>query len=265
MLTIITCGDSNYFEFLKNFENNIFAIFGYYPIIYDLGLKEDEKAKLKSEIRKIPIKEKFWELNTIGYIKTTHKPRCIKDILNAKNQDCIYVDADVIFTSKIKETEIENADIGITPRHTKERKPEYFTNGLINAGFIFFRNTKNVSALIDKWIISCQEHDTTDQKALSDILKMNVDILNGATKQKYEELCVLLLDPSVYNDVSCKTGRMFHFKNAGRREASLIKYRNFVSLQAKFPRIIELITNFRRLWLKFTRRITGAEKRFWEN
>lgn len=111
MFTILTCGDSKYFEFLQNFETNIFAIFGYYPIIYDLGLKEDEKARLKSEVRKIPIKEKFWELNTIGYVKTTHKPRCIKDVLNEKNQDCIYVDADAIFTSKIEEAEFKNADI----------------------------------------------------------------------------------------------------------------------------------------------------------
>jgi hypothetical protein len=265
MFTILTCGDSKYFEFLQNFEDNIFAIFGYYPIIYDLGLKEDEKAKLKSEVRKIPIKEKFWELNTIGYVKTTHKPRCIKDILNEKNQDCIYVDADVIFTSKIQETEFKNADIGITPRHTKERKPEYFTNGFINAGFIFFKNTKNVKALIDKWIASCQEQDTTDQKALSDILKEKIDILDGKTKQKYHEINVLLLDPAIYNDVSCKTGHMFHFKNAGRREVSLKKYRNFVLLQKKFPQTIRIITNLHRLWLKFTRRITGAERRFWEN
>ena len=265
MLTILTCGDSKYFEFLQNFENNIFAIFGYYPTIYDLGLKEDEKAKLKSEVRKIPIIENFWELNTIGYVKTTHKPRCIKDILNTKNQDCIYVDADIIFTSKIKKIDFENADIGITPRHQKERKPEYFTNGLINAGFIFFKNTKNVHELIDKWIISCQEPDTTDQKALSDILKKKIDILDGKTKQKYSEINVLLLDPAIYNDVSCKTGRIFHFKNAGRRELSLKKYRKFVSLQTKFPRIIGLIANLRRLCLNLTHRITGAERRFWEN
>jgi len=250
---------------LQNFENNIFTIFGYYPTIYDLGLKEDEKAQLKSEVRKIPIKEKFWELNTIGYVKTTHKPRCIKDILNEKIQDCIYVDADVIFTSKIQETEIDNADIGITPRHTKERKPEYFTNGHINAGFIFFKNTEDVKLLIDKWILSCKDQDTTDQKALSDILKEEIDIINGEKIQKYKNINVLLLDPSIFNDVSCKTGRMFHFKNAGRREDSLKKYRNFVSLQANFPRIIGFITNLRRLWLKFTRRITGAERRFWEN
>lgn len=265
MFTIITCGDSKYFEFLQNFENNVFMIFGYYPIIYDLGLSEDEKAKLKSEIRKIPIKEKFWEFNTIGYVKTTHKPRCIKDALEKQSQDCIYVDADVIFTSKIQESELRNIDIAITPRHTKERKPEYFTNGLINAGFIFFKNSKTVKPLIDKWILSCQEQDTTDQKALSDILKTKIDIINGKKQQKYYNINVLLLDPSIFNDVSCKTGRMFHFKNAGRRELSLKKYRNFVSLQEKFPLIIRAITALRRLWLKIVRIITGAEKRFWAN
>jgi len=264
MFTIITCGDSKYFEFLQNFENNIFTIFGYYPTIYDLGLKEDEKTKLKSEVRKIPIKEKFWELNTIGYVKTTHKPRCIKDILNEKNQDCIYVDADVIFTSKIQEVEIKNADIGVTPRHTKERKPEYFTNGLINAGFIFFKNTEDVKSLIDKWIVSCQEQDTTDQKALSDILKEEIDIIDGKKMQKYKHINILLLDPAIYNDVSCKTGRMFHFKNAGRREISLKKYRFFVSLHEKFPRTISVITMLRRILLNTTRRISGAERRFWE-
>jgi hypothetical protein len=265
MFTIITCGDSKYFEFLQNFENNVFKIFGHYPTIYDLGLKDDEKTKLKSEVRKIPIKEKFWELNTIGYVKTTHKPRCIKDILNVKNQDCIYVDADAIFTSKIQEVDIKNADIGITPRHTKERKPEYFTNGLINAGFIFFKKTEDVKSLIDKWIASCQEQDTTDQKALSDILKEEIDIIDGNKTQKYKNINVLLLDPAIFNDVSCKTGRIFHFKNAGRREISLKKYRIFVSLQEKFPRIISVITMLRRILLNTTRRISGAERRFWEN
>ena len=58
MFTIITCGDSKYFEFLQNFENNVFKIFGHYPTIYDLGLKDDEKTKdLSKEEQKKEIKE----------------------------------------------------------------------------------------------------------------------------------------------------------------------------------------------------------------
>ena len=76
---IMTCGDQKYFTFLKIFEKNVFNRYHFFPIIYDLGLTEDQRKLLKSEIRKIPISQKFSMKNSFNYIQTTHKPSCILD------------------------------------------------------------------------------------------------------------------------------------------------------------------------------------------
>jgi len=265
MFTIVTCGDSKYFEFLHNFENNVFDTFGYYPVIYDLGLKESQIKSLKSEIQKINIEEEFWKLDINGYIKATHKPLCIKDILEKKKVDCIYIDSDTIFTSKLFENKFHNVDIAITPRHKKEQKQEYYINGLINSGFIFFKNSKNTKSIVEKWIIACKETNTTDQKALSDILKEQIDILYGKSNQQFDDTKILLLDPEIYNDVSCKTGIIFHFKNAARREKSLKKYRKFVVFQKRFTILVRTVVKLRRFAMKIIRQTVGNEHRFRED
>jgi hypothetical protein len=262
MFKIVTCGDSKYFEFLLNLEKNIYQTYGFYPIIYNLGLYEEQIKNLNSKVLNICITEKFWESNPNGHIKATHKPKCIENILNTSNDNCLYIDADTIFTSRINEEVFNNADIGITPRHIKERKPQYSKNGLINTGLIYFRNSEETKTLVEKWLIACQDHDTTDQKALSDILNEQVDLTTGAALQKYDTLNILLLDPSIYNDVACKTGIIFHFKNAGRRHVSLLKYRNFASIQSKFPKSVSAFTAFRRLIMLVKRRATKSEQRF---
>jgi O-antigen/teichoic acid export membrane protein len=68
---IITSGDSNYFKFLWRFENNVFKNFGEYPIIYDLGLTDIQKSKLKSQILKTDVSANFSEYTSDGFIKAS--------------------------------------------------------------------------------------------------------------------------------------------------------------------------------------------------
>lgn len=243
---IMTCGDQKYFTFLKIFEKNVFNRYHFFPIIYDLGLTEDQRKLLKSEIRKIPISQKFSMKNSFNYIQTTHKPSCILDCLLHHNKNILYVDADTLFTSVFDHTLFKDIDIAITPRHRKERKKEYYTNGFINAGVLFFRNTNSVKELLLLWEKKCCDPDTTDQKALSDIFSDQINLLEAKHIQKWNDLNILLLEAEIYNDVACKTGKLLHFKNAGRNEKAFKKYQQYAKVQSLFPNIFQSVISLYR-------------------
>ena len=98
--SIVTCGDKNYFPFLKQIESNIFSIYGTYPVIYDLGLEPEQKKNLKSPVRKIAFPETFSGYNSKKYIKAIHKPFCLLDFLTQFSLNCLYIDADTVFIEK---------------------------------------------------------------------------------------------------------------------------------------------------------------------
>ena len=245
---IMTCGDGRYFEFLYNFERNVRRQFGFWPVIYDLGLEEEQRQRLKSDIRKVVVPEAFNTQNSLNYIRTTHKPHCVLDCLATYPQDCLYVDADAVFVSAFAEDVFGDADIAVTPRHPKERKEKYYANGLLNAGVIFFRNNQEcIARFVSAWRNKCEEPDVTDQKALSDLLSEEITLLGPTPAlQTWQGLKVELLDAKTYNDVSCRTGKLFHFKNAGRTEIHRRRYRRFVRIQAAIPGIINLLVTLNR-------------------
>jgi len=259
---IVTCGDGNYFSFLKHFEGNVFNVYGRYPVIYDLGLEEWQKKSLRSALRHVDIPESYFEYNSHNFIKATHKPRCLKDFLHATENDCLYVDADTVFTSQIRESVFSGAEIAVCPRHVKERKEMHLVNGCLNSGLLYFKNSKEVKLFFDVWIARCQDEDVTDQKALSDLLMEHVDLLCGPTIQYYGKIPVRLLDPAVYNDVSCETGILFHYKNAGRRDWARSKYERMISLQRRHPDLVRLLVSVRRMLLYCSRFILRREVRF---
>ncbi len=250
--SIMTCGDSRYFYFLKNFEKNIYERYGFFPFIYDLGLTTEQKKELKSPLRKITVPSIFNQKNSNNHIKAVHKPLCIRDCLSYSSKDVLYLDADTISISPFHPEDFKGCDVAITPRHPKERKPSYYINGLLNSGVLFFRNNDSVLNFITLWDHFCQESDTTDQKALSDILALHIDILGEKGAYKWNNLNILLLDPEIYNDVSCRIGKVFHFKNAGRTEKAYQRYRRMAKCQALFPHFLEKIISFNRHSRLFT-------------
>lgn len=257
---IMTCGDQKYFTFLKIFEKNVFNRYHFFPIIYDLGLTEDQRKLLKSEIRKIPISQSFYMKNSSNYIQVTHKPSCILDYFSYHNKNILYVDADTLFVSTFNHTLFKDIDIAITPRHRKERKKEYYTNGFINSGVLFFRNTNSVKELLLLWEKKCCDPDTTDQKALSDIFSDQINLLEAKHIQKWNDLNILLLEAEIYNDVACKTGKLLHFKNAGRNEKAFKKYQQYAKVQSLFPNIFQSVISLYRKYNILYNNIIKREK-----
>ena len=118
----------------------------------------------------------------------------------------IFVDSDCLFTTKVKE---DGFDVGLTRYKPKKRNAIYY-NGMINAGVIFFNSP--AIKLIDAWAIECEKENTTDQKALSDVLSRTIDWNSFGKVQTWDNLKIKIFDAKVYNDFHLtKKGKILHF------------------------------------------------------
>lgn len=235
---VITCADENYFDFLPALEANIERRLGRLPVIYDLGLRDDQRSVLRSEILQVPVPEGFRDCDAVnGFILTTHKPACISDAITRHGSGCLYVDADMLFLSALDEAVLQDGDIAVTPRHRRERTPSHLKNGNINAGFLHFSNTAPALDLLTRWQAACEVGDRTDQKALSDLLE-DFHLLDSFGPETRGGLRLLKLDPRIYNDVALKTGKVMHFKNAGRDPRIAAKLSRYRALETQHPRIL---------------------------
>jgi hypothetical protein len=226
-IKILISGDSNYYKFLCRIEQNIFDKFGSYPVIYDLGLTEVQKSSLKSRILTVDVLTEYQEYNGLGFIKATHKPNCILDFLNNNNEDCLYLDADILLSRKFTKDDLyfKGYDIAVTPRHVEERYEKLLKNGYINSGVMFFRNNKNSIQMIKKWIKECQNKNTTDQLAMSNLLTLCGHDIFSKKELLLNETRVCLLDAQKYNDISLSSGLILHYKNAGRFSEAFKRYK----------------------------------------
>lgn len=215
---VVTCADAAFFHFLPTLERNVKMRLGQYPIIYDLGMTDAQIASLKSTVLKADRPEDYNSSTDIGNIKATHKPSCLLDFMGRFSEDCLYVDADVLFTDLVTPETFSGADIAVTPRHPNEVQSETaYINGTINTGVLFFRNTDPVKTFIKTWIAQCKLEQRSDQMAMSELLE-DVGLKGGGLGMaKQGTLNILKLDARIYNDVGCTTGKIWHFKNAGRR------------------------------------------------
>ena len=89
------------------------------------------------------------------------------------------------------------------------------------------------------------------QKALSDIFSDQINLLEAKYIQKWNSLNILLLEAEMYNDVACKTGKLLHFKNAGRNEKALKKYQFYAKIQSLFPNIFQSAISLNRKYKFF--------------
>jgi len=214
---VVTCADANFFHFLPVLEENVRRKTGQYPVIYDLGLLASQRARLKSEIVSLTPPEGYNKKVPKGAIRTHHKPDCLLDFVARFRQDVLYLDADVLMVDNLPANAFVGCDVAVTPRHPKELLAgDPFRNGRLNAGVMYFANNREAHALLEQWRALCSEGIHTDQMAISDILEPT-DLNGPLGIATLGGLRVLKLDPRVYNDVACRTGRLWHFKNAGRR------------------------------------------------
>lgn len=235
---VLTCADAGFFHFLPTLEKNIFAQQGEYPVIYDIGMTEEQVAQLKSEVIKIAPPKGFSGSSSSGALKASHKPRCVKHFLEHSDRDVLYIDADVIILEALEDIEFTGGDIAVTPRHPKEmRSKDPYLNGTLNSGVIFFRNIPGVVKIVDLWETECSNDEKSDQMALSDVL-IDADIKDGPGTGRAHGLNILKLPAIKYNDVSYSIGKLWHFKNAGRY-SSLQRKRSVVIFVSRYlPRVM---------------------------
>ena len=175
---------------------------------------------------------------TRGFIMTTHKPACVADALDRSPAGVLYADADVLFAAPVTAADLGGADVAVTPRLARERRADYLANGAINAGVLYFAGTPPAARrLIAAWTEACAEGGRTDQKALSDLLA-GFDLLGPLGPGTRDGLTVLKLDPRIFNDTRLKTGRVLHFKNAGRDPRVTAKLARFRRLEERHPRAL---------------------------
>jgi hypothetical protein len=172
---------------------------------------------------------------------TTHKPACIADCLDRTGEGCLYVDADVLFVEPLLPADLGSGphgpDVAVTPRHPKERSPLHVENGTINAGVLYFSPSPPARALLDSWAAACAAGDRTDQKALSDLLA-GFSILESLGPEARDGLRLQKLDPRSFNDVRLKTGRILHFKRAGRDPHVTAKLDRYRWLEQHHPKAL---------------------------
>jgi hypothetical protein len=237
---VMTCADADYFHFLPYLEANIVRKFGRPPIIYDLGLTPEQRAQLRSEVVSLEVTGAYKAAEPVrGFVMATHKPACLADCLDRTGEACLYVDADVLFVEPLLASDLgsEPPDLAVTPRHPKERTPLHLENGTINSGVLYFSPRPPARALLDAWTAACAAGDRTDQQALSDLLA-GFSILDGLGPEARGGLRLMKLDPRRFNDVRLKTGRILHFKRAGRDPRVTAKLHRYRYLERRHPKAL---------------------------
>ncbi|KAA0258997.1 hypothetical protein FHQ18_03340 [Deferribacter autotrophicus] len=230
---IVTAADKNYIEFAKAFTRSVNLTLNKTPYIFDLGGISLYKDSLNAQFIDISVNSDYNKINKQNCIRTIHKPECIKYFINKFKKHFIFIDADCLF---LKNSFLPSVDVDIffTFKIYKDQTCKDFQkNGIINAGVLIFNvnefNIERLNKFIDKWHEYClRDSEITDQKALSLILEQYLDIRNLLTsKFETEEISFRFLSSELYNDTSCKTGVIWHFKQAAREQQ---KFKNFVRI-----------------------------------
>jgi len=246
-MNIVTSADSNFFHCLQELAESVRKHYNKQIIVYDIGLADEQRKNLDAIITPIDVVVDFQKHATSSkgpFIKATHKPFCVKHYFENYSEPMILVDADCLFMEKVEEY---GFDVGVTlkPRNRIDISNHY--SGVLNSGVIFF-NT-NASELINKWVDECQKDNTTDQKALTDILSETIDWKHYNKVYDWHGLKVKVFKTDEYNDYYLKNGKIFHFK--GERHTKDVYQKLLKAKEEKK----DIYTVFRRLDRK--------ERNFW--
>lgn len=220
-MNIVTTADSGFAHCLIELAKSVRRYYGKPIIVYDLGLTEENKKELDAEIIPFAVDDQInyqgkAYLSPDGHESTraTHKPFCVKHYFENYNEPMILVDADCFFTEKV---ELTGFDFGLTYAPRKKKENIIFYNGRFNSGVMFF-NTPMFD-LIDKWAQECMGDNTTDQKAISDVISEQFDWDNYQQVQYWGDYSVKIFDPAIYNDHHLtKKGKVLHFITSKHRE-----------------------------------------------
>jgi len=245
-MNVVTTADSNYFHCVRVLAENVRKHYGKDLIIYDVGFTGPQRDELasKATVLRIAIdpsvdpKGRAW-LSPNGHPSTraTHKPFCVRHYFQNHHQPMILVDADCLFNRRVQE---EGFDVGVTYNPPKRSKKMHYYNGVINSGVIFFNTPAR--ELVNLWIQECYKPDTTDQKALSDILSETVDWKNYKKAQYWRDLRIKIFECRKYNDYHLRrNSAIIHFINSKHRkdiyEKLLVGYEQGRNIREMFRQI----------------------------
>lgn len=215
-MQIITSADSKFWRFIPALARSVKKYYRKKLKVYDIGLADEyhtdaERVELRTDLgnwRDMVHYERGKNKQKCQAIKTTHKPIIIRHAL--RNGPVIYVDADTLFRQKVDDNEF---DVGVCLKPKADRYAEGDNySSYINAGVMFW-NTE--CSLLEEWSAKCQE-DTTDQKAMVDLLSQTIDWNDPGVLQMLHDwngTLVRVLDCRLYNDYHLTVGgKIWHFK-----------------------------------------------------
>lgn len=249
MYSILTCSDAKYYHFAYILTKNIALFPNYRLFLYDLGLTEKQSqtlAALNVHIEQTEFDPDTFTFNRHHNIRTTHKINCIEHFLQKYNQSVIVLDSDVLLLEDIaSQLWPQPNQVILTKRCLREWKPHVLVNGKINAGVMAFGS--NVGhAFFEAWRTLCEDKEHTDQSALSALVDPYLDWEKLNISQPGPHCEVMLLDGNIYNDVTCRSGKIFHFKNAGREKKKRIRHALFAGLQRWLPKLTARLIRWNR-------------------
>lgn len=254
---ILTFSDARFFPVVRRFVRHARRFPQYRVHVYDLGLKDSQKrdlAQLGVVVSKTDFPEDALGMNTRGQIRAAHKMYCIEHCIHTYAEPVLVLDADALIIEKVDELWPDDADgIVVTARCPREHAPHQFANGMINSGVMAFGAGLAVG-FFAQWKEKClQDPSATDQSALSSMLvDANVDFKKFDAKQNCFWGSVIVRDGEIYNDVTCRTGKIFHFKSIARRAKKLFTYKLFSALYTALPGFVERVVRYNRqhrLWV----------------
>ena len=251
MKHILTFSDAKFFPIVRRFAYHANRFLGYTVSVYDLGL-DDRQKKILTDSGVNVLWTEFPEdalgANDRGQIRTSHKMYCIEHFIRANNTSILILDADTLIIENIDELWPKESDgIVVTARCPREHAPHLLINGMINAGVMAF-GADTPSEFFAYWKERClRDANATDQSALSDMLAAeNVDFRTFDVNQSCRWGSVIVRDGETYNDVTCRTGKIFHFKSIARRGKKLLTYKLFSLLYAVVPCVVEGLVRYNR-------------------
>jgi hypothetical protein len=220
-MNVVTSADAGFFHCTEGLAKSVRTFYDKKLIVYDLGLTPSQRSTLDAELINIDLNVDWYNytrFKNVPFVRTTHKPFCVKHYFSNCSEPIIFVDADCLFMERVEES---GFDVGVTlkPRRRLDFTNSY--NGILNAGVIFFNDAATV--LVDRWIEDCRKPDTTDQKALTDILSESIDWQEYDRVYDWHGLRIKVFRVEEYNDYYLRSGRIFHFKGKRHEEQMYAK------------------------------------------
>jgi len=171
----VTACDHRYFAYLKVQIKNTYALFGKFPIVYDLGLR-DYKRQLEQHGVKVKPKPahvlpgKDYPRNY--YPKALHKPYILLDVSISHDEPILYMDADA---RPIKKFKIEKHDIIVSEVDGYERfkgtELEPY-RGPVHSGVIYLNNFVGRDQFLLNWIYDMEADPLpSDKKSFNKVIK----------------------------------------------------------------------------------------------